>query len=61
MSESASKECKTIMIVIEMDISHLMNYAEQIEEKNLTKHPKESKRDRVKGGGFSHERVGAHG
>lgn len=32
VSGMVSKECKTVMLIIEMDISHLMNYEEQIED-----------------------------
>lgn len=54
LSKLVSKECKTTMLVKEMDISCLMTYKEQIEKEKCRKSARESKRARVDGGGFSH-------
>lgn len=52
--ELVTKECKTSMLVKELDIFYLMTYAEQIKEEKLRESAKVSKRDQVEGGGFSH-------
>lgn len=44
MSNLVSKECKTTLLMNDMDISHFMTYLEQIEEKNLREHTRKSKR-----------------
>lgn len=58
-----SKKCKTAMLIKEIDISHLMTYMEKIRDRKLREHDRESKRDRIKGGGFSHQKAesGGHG
>lgn len=48
------------MLMKDMDISRLITYVEKIEAKKLKECAKESKRARVDGGGFSHQRVGGH-
>lgn len=54
VSELVSKECKTAMLVKEMDISCLMTYAKKIKEEKLRVFARDSKRAQVKSGGFSH-------
>lgn len=57
VSHLVSKECKTTLLVKEMDISHLMTYAEQIEEEKLIERARESKMVRVDGRGYPIKRV----
>lgn len=52
-----SKECKTAMLVKEMDISQLMFYAEKIKYEKLRERTRESKRAWIEGGVFSHQRI----
>lgn len=37
-----------------------MTYVKQIDDEKLKEHARESKRNRIEDGGFSHQRVGAH-
>lgn len=53
------KECKITMLIKVMEISWLMTYVKQIkEEKFKERSSRESKRDQVDNGNFSHQRSG---
>lgn len=46
VSEAVVKECRTAMLIKEMDISGLMNHAQHIEEEKFKESIRESKRGR---------------
>lgn len=60
ISEMVPKECKTIMLVKEMYISHFVTYVEKIEQEKLRVNSREFKRAWVESGGFFHQRVSSH-
>ncbi|XP_049391512.1 uncharacterized protein LOC125855903 [Solanum stenotomum] len=55
------KECRTAMLVNDMDISHLMVHTQQIEEDKLKERSREAKRAKIGDGNFSHARSNGHG
>ncbi|WMV50867.1 hypothetical protein MTR67_044252 [Solanum verrucosum] len=61
VSEMVVKECRTTILIKEMDISRLMIHAQQIEEEKLKEKSKEAKRENIGDGYFSHSRSDGHG
>ncbi|XP_049406212.1 uncharacterized protein LOC125869830 [Solanum stenotomum] len=55
------KECRTVMLIYEIDISHLMVHGKQIEEEKLKEGSKEEKRAKTGDGKFSHAKSSGHG
>ncbi|XP_049414617.1 uncharacterized protein LOC125877332 [Solanum stenotomum] len=57
VSEILVNKCQTTMFIHDMDISHLMVHAQQIDEEKLKEKLKEVKRDKIGDGNFSNARV----
>ncbi|WMV24000.1 hypothetical protein MTR67_017385 [Solanum verrucosum] len=57
-SDLVVKECLTIMLVKEIDVSRLIVHAQKIGEENLKEKTRESKRERKDNRNFSHSRSG---
>uniref|UniRef100_M1D8J8 Gag-pol polyprotein n=1 Tax=Solanum tuberosum TaxID=4113 RepID=M1D8J8_SOLTU len=55
-SDLVVKECLTVMLVKEIDVSHFMVHAQQIEEEKLKDKTRDSKRPRREDGESSHSR-----
>jgi len=60
VSDMLVKEYRTAMLIYDMDISHLMFHAQQLEEKKLKERSREAKRERTGDGNFSHSRSDGH-
>jgi len=52
VSDMVVKECRTAMLVHDMDIFHLIAHAQQIEEEKLKERSREAKRARVDDGNY---------
>ncbi|KAH0654435.1 hypothetical protein KY290_032963 [Solanum tuberosum] len=61
VSTMVVKECRTVMLINEMDISCLMVHAQQIKEENLKERSREANRAKTGDGDFSHSRPDVHG
>uniref|UniRef100_M1D8Y9 Gag-pol polyprotein n=1 Tax=Solanum tuberosum TaxID=4113 RepID=M1D8Y9_SOLTU len=61
VSDMVVKECRTTMLVHDMDISRLMVHAQQIEKEKLKKRSRKAKREMVDDGNYSHARSGGRG
>ncbi|XP_049369354.1 uncharacterized protein LOC125834225 [Solanum verrucosum] len=55
------KECRTSMLVNDMDISHIMAHDQHIEEEKLKEKSRETKRAKTCYGDFSHTRSDGYG
>jgi len=61
MSEMVVNKCCTPILINDMDISHLMVHAQNIEEDKLKEGSREAKRANTGDGNFSHSKTGGHG
>jgi len=55
------KECHTAMLVNDMDISHLMVHAQQIEEEKRKERSREAKRAKTRDGNLLNSRLDGYG
>ncbi|XP_049349489.1 uncharacterized protein LOC125814083 [Solanum verrucosum] len=60
VSEMVVKDCRTAMLISDMDISSLIVHTQQIEEHKLKKKSREAKRANTGDGNFSHARSDRH-
>ncbi|XP_049394685.1 uncharacterized protein LOC125858973 [Solanum stenotomum] len=61
VSDMVVKQCRTAMLVVDMDISCLMVHAQQIEEENIKERSREANRERVDDSNYSHSRSDGRG
>ncbi|WMV30436.1 hypothetical protein MTR67_023821 [Solanum verrucosum] len=61
VSDIVVKECCTVMLIYDMDISHHMFHSQHIEEEKHKERFREAKRSKIGDGNFSHLKSDGHG
>uniref|UniRef100_M1DH66 Gag-pol polyprotein n=1 Tax=Solanum tuberosum TaxID=4113 RepID=M1DH66_SOLTU len=61
MSEMVVKECRTTMLINDMDMSHIMVHDQSIEGEKFKEKTRQTKRAKTDDGNFSHARSDGHG